>query len=114
MGWYPEDPEDRRERTASPRTPDMMATMAYGAPSVPFDPPFVLPAPPVVPVEIAPPGVPVDWAKVFSHLPQKKKLRISTMRESTGELKLKVYVDNELVYEAISEHGTTLTVETTV
>lgn len=106
--------EKLRRMHGSARTPDMMATMAYGAPSVPYEPPFTLPAPPY---EIAPPGreiAPVDWAKVFAHLPQKKTLRISTMREDTGALKLKVYVDNELVYEAISEHGTTLTVETKV
>jgi hypothetical protein len=99
-------------RIISPRTPDMMATMAYGAPGI-ADP--VLPAPwyQPPPVEIAPPGREVgtvDWARFAG----KRKLRISTISEETGELKLKVFVDGELVYEAVAEHGTTLTVETFV
>ncbi len=115
LKWCAEHEEElREEKMNATRDAAMHMTMAYGAPSVPYEPPHTIPLP-FVP--LVPPSTPtVDWEKVLksANEREKHKLRITTRREENGELKLKVYVDGELVYEAVSEGGGTLTVETTV
>lgn len=92
------------------RTPAMGMVAAYGAPSVPWEDPQ--PFGPYIPIPEPEPNLRVVLDNLKLAAP--RKLRVSTMREATGELKLKVYVDGVLVYEATSMNGTTITVETTV
>lgn len=104
---------EHAEAASASRTPAMGMVAAYGAPSVPWEDPQ--PFGPYIPNPLIPEPEP-NLRVVLDNLKlaAPRKLRVSTMREDTGELKLKVYVDGVLVYEATSMNGTTITVETTV
>ncbi len=86
----------------NPGDPALMVA-AYGSPSMMIDP-----YPQTVPVQM-PQTVQVQFTES-----KKTKLRVSTRCEEDGELKLKVYVNDVLVYEASSTNGTTLTMESSI
>ncbi len=46
--------------------------------------------------------------------PAKRKLRVTTMHGSDGSIRIKVYVDDTLLSETISDSGSTLSVETEI
>lgn len=101
-----EQEQNERVAQASSRDAAQFMTVMYGGAPNWYPPPQPY-IPKTIP-SIAPP------TQVFTPV-EKRRLRISTMLEAaTGELKLKVYLDGELLYEATSQHGTTITVETQV
>ncbi len=88
------------------RYPGANVTM-YGAPPAPkWDPPDQLQpyGPPFVPL------VPHPSVTTTFELPTARKLRVSVRREDSGEMKIKIMVDGEVIAEGISD-GTTLTIE---
>ena len=81
------------------REPDMMMTMAYGAPSISITEPQI-------------PQIQIRPMPSFS--PSTKMMKVTCMREEDGTLKLKVYSDGVLLFEMASPNGTTITTEFSV
>jgi len=84
----------------------------YGGPPMPWDAPTTAPAIPqqqVFPFLTVPNGVRFVVDPVA-----KKRIRVTSKKDDDGSLRLKVYVDGVLISEAITDGGTTVTIETEI